>query len=503
MGRGGCLARPARGDPGAHGERITMLTSAYRERAFIDGAWIATDDTVAVRNPSTGELLGTVPRCGPAETRAAIAAAEAALPAWRARTASDRATIVRAIGDTMIARTDELARVLTSEQGKPLDEARGEIAYAASFFTWFAEEGKRAYGDVIPTDRLGLRLLVQKEAVGVCAAITPWNFPSAMLTRKAAPALAAGCTIVVKPAEQTPFSALAIAAIADEVGLPAGVLNIVTGAADDAPAIGQVLTTDPRVRKVSFTGSTEVGKILMRQSSSTLKRLSLELGGNAPFIVFDDADLDAAVRGAMASKYRNAGQTCVCANRFYVQDAMYDRFATAFARATSQLRVGDGFEEGVQVGPLIDAAALAKVESHVADATARGARTLTGGTRDAHGGTFYTPTVMVDVPADALLAREETFGPVAGLVRFHTDEEAYRLANDTPYGLAAYVYSRDVGRLWRAAEALEYGMVGANTGIFSTAVAPFGGVKESGFGREGSYYGLEEWLNVKYLCLGL
>ena len=480
-----------------------MLTSAYRERAFIDGAWIATDDTVAVRNPSTGELLGSVPRCGPLETRAAIAAAEAALPAWRARTASDRATIVRAIGDTMIARTDELARVLTSEQGKPLDEARGEIAYAASFFTWFAEEGKRAYGDVIPTDRLGLRLLVQKEPVGVCAAITPWNFPAAMLTRKAAPALAAGCTIVIKPAEQTPFSALAIAAIADEVGLPAGVLNIVTGAADDAPAIGEVLTTDPRVRKVSFTGSTEVGKILMRQSSSTLKRLSLELGGNAPFIVFDDADLEAAVRGAMASKYRNAGQTCVCANRFYVQDTMYDRFATAFARATAQLRVGDGFEEGVQVGPLIDAAALAKVESHVADATARGARTLTGGTRDARGGTFYTPTVMVDVPSDALLAREETFGPVAGLVRFHTDEEAYRLANDTPYGLAAYVYSRDVGRLWRAAEALEYGMVGANTGIFSTAVAPFGGVKESGFGREGSYYGLDEWLNVKYLCLGL
>jgi len=480
-----------------------MLTSAYRERAFIDGAWISTAENVAVHNPSTGELLGTVPRCGPEQARAAIDAAAAAFPAWRARTAADRGAIVRAIGDTMLARTDELARVLTSEQGKPLDEARGEIAYAASFFTWFAEEGKRAYGDVIPTDRLGLRLVVQKEPVGVCAAITPWNFPAAMLTRKAAPALAAGCTIVVKPAEQTPFSALAIAAIADEVGLPPGVLNIVTGAAEDAAPIGEVLTTDPRVRKVSFTGSTEVGKILMRQSSSTLKRLSLELGGNAPFIVFDDADLEAAVQGAIASKYRNAGQTCVCPNRFYVQDGLYDRFAAAFARASSQLRVGDGFEDGAQIGPLIDTAALAKVEAHVADAKARGARTLIGGTRDAHGGTFYSPTVLVDVPADALLAREETFGPVAGLVRFHSDEEVYALANATPFGLAAYIYTRDVGRLWRATEALEFGMVGANTGIFSTAVAPFGGVKESGFGREGSYYGLEEWLNVKYLCLGL
>jgi succinate-semialdehyde dehydrogenase/glutarate-semialdehyde dehydrogenase len=480
-----------------------MLTSPYRERAFIDGDWVAAAATTPVHNPSTGALLGHVPRCGVDETRAAIAAAQAALPAWRAMTAAQRSVIVRAIGDAMLAQADELARILTSEQGKPLDEARGEIAYAASFFTWFAEEGKRAYGDVIPTDRPDVRLIVQKEPVGVCAAITPWNFPAAMLTRKAAPALAAGCTIVIKPAEQTPFSALAIAAIAEACGLPKGVLNIVTGAAEDAPAIGEVLTTDPRVRKVSFTGSTEVGKLLMRQSASTLKRLSLELGGNAPFIVFDDADLDAAVAGAIASKYRNAGQTCVCANRFYVQDAIYDRFAEKFARAAAQLRVGDGFDPGAQIGPLIDDAALAKVEAHVADALARGGRTLTGGARDPRGGTFYTPTVIADVASDALLAREETFGPVAGLVRFTTDAQACALANDTPFGLAAYLYSRDIGRLWRAAEALEYGMIGANTGIISTAVAPFGGVKESGFGREGSYYGLDEWLNVKYLCVGL
>jgi succinate-semialdehyde dehydrogenase/glutarate-semialdehyde dehydrogenase len=480
-----------------------MLTSPYRERAFIGGEWVAAAATTPVRNPSTGATLGHVPRCGADDTRAAIAVAQAALPAWRARTAAQRSVIVRAIGDAMLAQTDELARILTSEQGKPLDEARGEIAYAASFFIWFAEEGKRAYGDVIPTDRADVRLVVQKEPVGVCAAITPWNFPAAMLTRKAAPALAAGCTIVIKPAEQTPFSALAIAAIAEACGLPKGVLNIVTGAAEDAPAIGEVLTTDPRVRKVSFTGSTEIGKLLMRQSASTLKRLSLELGGNAPFIVFDDADLDAAVAGAIASKYRNAGQTCVCANRFYVQDAIYDEFAKRFARAAAQLRVGDGFEPGAQIGPLIDDAALAKVEAHVADALARGGRTLTGGARAPRGGTFYTPTVIADVAPDALLAREETFGPVAGLVRFTTDAQACALANDTPFGLAAYIYSRDVGRLWRAAEALEYGMVGANTGIISTAVAPFGGVKESGFGREGSYYGLDEWLNVKYLCVGL
>ncbi|HTW84581.1 MAG TPA: NAD-dependent succinate-semialdehyde dehydrogenase [Candidatus Sulfotelmatobacter sp.] len=458
--------------------------------------------TLEVKNPSTGAVVGTVPRCGADETRAAIDAAAAALPAWRARTAADRGKLVRAIGETMLARTDALARLLTSEQGKPLAEARGEIAYAASFFEWFAEEGKRAYGEIIPTDDRSRRLFVQKEAVGVCAAITPWNFPSAMLTRKIAPALAAGCTIVVKPAEQTPLSALAILEIAREVGVPDGVIGIVTGAAEDAPVIGEILTTDPRVRKVSFTGSTEVGKLLMRQSSSTLKRLSLELGGNAPFIVLDDADLDAAVQGAIASKYRNAGQTCVCANRFYVQDGVYDAFATKLTAAAKQLRVGDGFEAGVHIGPLIDYAALAKVEAHVADARTRGARTLLGGTRDARGGTFFTPTVIADVPADALLAREETFGPVAGLVRFTRDEEAYALANDTPFGLAAYVYGRDAARLWRAAEALEYGMVGANAGIISTAIAPFGGVKESGFGREGSHYGLDEWLSIKYICLG-
>jgi succinate-semialdehyde dehydrogenase/glutarate-semialdehyde dehydrogenase len=459
--------------------------------------------TLEVKNPSTGALVGTVPRQGPDEARAAIAAAHAALPAWRARTAADRGKLVRAIGEAMLARADELARLLTSEQGKPLAEARGEIVYAASFFEWFAEEGKRAYGEVIPTDDRGRRLFVQKEPVGVTAAITPWNFPSAMITRKVAPALAAGCTIVVKPAEQTPLSALALLDIAREVGVPEGVFSIVTGAAEDAPAIGEVFTTDPRVRKVSFTGSTEVGKLLMKQSSSTLKRLSLELGGNAPFIVLDDADLDAAVVGAIASKYRNAGQTCVCANRFYVQDGVYDAFAAKLTAAAKQLRVGDGFEAGAQIGPLIDAPALAKVEAHVADARARGARTLLGGTRDARGGTFYVPTVIADVPADALLAREETFGPVAGLVRFTSDEDAYALANDTPFGLAAYVYSRDVGRLWRAAEALEYGMVGANAGIISTAVAPFGGVKESGFGREGSHYGLDEWMSIKYICIGL
>jgi succinate-semialdehyde dehydrogenase/glutarate-semialdehyde dehydrogenase len=459
--------------------------------------------TLEVKNPSTGAVVGTVARQGPDEARAAIAAAHAALPAWRARTAADRGKLVRAIGETMVARADDLARLLTSEQGKPLAEARGEIIYAASFFEWFAEEGKRAYGEVIPTDDPRRRLFVQKEPVGVTAAITPWNFPSAMITRKVAPALAAGCTIVVKPAEQTPLSALALLEIAREVGVPEGVFSIVTGAAEDAPAIGEVFTTDPRVRKVSFTGSTAVGKLLMKQSSSTLKRLSLELGGNAPFIVLDDADLDAAVTGAIASKYRNAGQTCVSANRFYIQDGVYDAFAAKLTEAAKKLRVGDGFEAGAQIGPLIDAPALAKVEAHVADAKARGARTLVGGARDARGGTFYAPTVMADVPADALLACEETFGPVAGLVRFTHDEQAYALANDTPFGLAAYVYSRDVGRLWRAAEALEYGMVGANAGIISTAIAPFGGVKESGFGREGSHFGLDEWLSIKYICIGL
>ncbi|MGD0051711.1 MAG: NAD-dependent succinate-semialdehyde dehydrogenase [Vulcanimicrobiaceae bacterium] len=464
---------------------------------------LLTAPTLEVTNPSTGALVGTVPRCGADETRAAIAAAAEALPAWRARTAADRGRLVRAIGELMLARVDELARLLTSEQGKPLAEARGEIMFGASFFEWFAEEGKRAYGDIIPTDDVRRRLFVQKEPVGVCAAITPWNFPSAMLARKIAPALAAGCTIVVKPAEQTPLSALALADIAREVGVPAGVIGIVTGAAEDSQLIGEILTTDPRVRKISFTGSTEVGKLLMRQSSSTLKRLSLELGGNAPFIVFDDADVDAAVSGAISSKYRNAGQTCVSANRFYVQDGIYDRFAAALTEKARRLRVGDGFEDGVQIGPLIDTAALTKVEAHVADAQARGARTLLGGTRDARGGTFFTPTVIADVPRDALLAREETFGPISGLVRFSADEEAFALANATPFGLAAYVYARDVGRLWKAAEALEFGMVGANTGMISTAVAPFGGIKESGFGSEGSHFGLDEWLNLKYICLAL
>ncbi len=475
----------------------------FRQQCYVAGCWIDADHRAAsaITNPATGEILGHVPELGAAETRRAIEAAHAALPGWRALTAQARAVILRRWFELLLEHREDLATLMTSEQGKPLAEARGEIGYAAGFIEWFAEEGKRVYGDTIPAQQPNQRILVLKEPVGVCAAITPWNFPAAMIARKAGAALAAGCTMVVKPAPQTPFSALALAVLAERAGLPAGVLNVVTG---PAQAIGDEILDNPLVRKLSFTGSTQTGKYLMRRCAGTLKRLSLELGGNAPFIVFDDADLDAAVAGALASKYRNSGQTCVCANRFLVQDSIYDAFAARLTQAVqAQLKVGNGLEPGVMQGPLIDAAALAKVERHVADALAHGAKVLTGGQRHALGGTFYEPTVLVDATAAMLVAREETFGPVAPLFRFQTDEDAVRLANATEFGLAAYFYSRDLSRVFRVAEALQYGMVGVNTGLISTEVAPFGGVKESGFGREGSKYGIEEYLDLKYVCVGL
>jgi succinate-semialdehyde dehydrogenase/glutarate-semialdehyde dehydrogenase len=436
---------------------------------------------------------------GAAETRQAIEAAARALPAWAKRTAKDRGAVLRRFAELMIANTDDLAVIMVREQGKPLAEAKGEIAYAASFLEWFAEEGKRVYGELIPTFRADARLMVMRQPVGVAAAITPWNFPAAMITRKLGPALAAGCTFVCKPAPQTPFSALALAELATRAGLPAGVFNVVTG---DAEAIGGELTSNPLVRKLSFTGSTAVGKKLIAQCAGTVKKVSMELGGNAPFIVFDDADLDAAVQGAMASKYRNTGQTCVCANRFYVQSGVYDAFAEKLVKAVSTLRVGAGLSGPTEQGPLIDARALAKVESHVADALARGGRIAAGGKRHALGGNFYEPTVLLDVAPGMKVAREETFGPVAPLFRFDTEEEAVRMANDTESGLAAYFYTRDLARSWRVQEALEYGIVGVNTGIFSTEVAPFGGVKESGLGREGSRHGIEEYTEIKYVCVG-
>jgi succinate-semialdehyde dehydrogenase/glutarate-semialdehyde dehydrogenase len=475
-----------------------------RRQAFVDGAWCDADGKgrFPVRNPATGETLAEVPRMGAAETRRAIEAANRAFPAWRAKTAKERAAILRRWHDLMMANQDDLAVLMTAEQGKPLAEAKGEITYAASFIEWFAEEGKRVYGDTIPTYQADKRIVVVKEPVGVCGAITPWNFPAAMITRKAGPALAAGCTMVVKPAEQTPLSALALAELAQRAGLPKGVLNVVTGAAEDAPRIGGELTSNPLVRKLSFTGSTAVGKLLMGQCAGTVKKLSLELGGNAPFIVFDDADLDAAVEGAIASKYRNTGQTCVCANRLLVQDGAYDAFADRLAAAVGRLKVGDGLKGEVQQGPLIDEAAVAKVEEHIADALAKGARVVLGGRRHALGGTFFEPTILAGVNPQMKVAREETFGPVAPLFRFRDEDDAVRMANDTEFGLAAYFFSRDIGRIWRVAERLEYGMVGINTGIISTEVAPFGGMKESGIGREGSHYGIDEYVEVKYLCLG-
>lgn len=472
-----------------------------KQKAFIDGAWVSADDgkTIAIANPANGNLVGHVPVMGANETRRAIDAAAAALPAWAKRTAKERATILRRFADLMIANTDDLAVIMTSEQGKPLAESRGEVAYAASFIEWFAEEGKRMYGDVIPTFRSDSRIIVLRQPVGVAAAITPWNFPSAMITRKLGPALAAGCTFVSKPAPQTPFSALALAELATRAGVPAGVFNVVTG---DAEAIGGELTSNSAVRKLSFTGSTAVGKKLIAQCANTVKKVSMELGGNAPFIVFDDADLDAAVQGAMASKYRNTGQTCVCANRFYVQAGVYEDFAARLAKAVTVLRVGDGLAGPTEQGPLIDARALAKVEAHIADAVAKGARIAQGGKRHALGGNFFEPTILLDVTADMRVAREETFGPVAPLFKFDDEAEVIRRANDTEFGLAAYFYTRDLARSWRVQEALEYGIVGVNTGIFSSEVAPFGGVKESGLGREGSRYGIDEYTEMKYVCVG-
>ena len=475
--------------------------SLFRQQCHVGGEWLDADDkgTIAVVNPATGGVLGSIPKMGTDETRRAIVVADAALPAWRARTAKDRAGILRKWFDLMLANADDLAVIMTAEQGKPLAEAKGEIVYAASFIEWFAEEGKRVYGDVIPTVMGDRRLVVIKQPVGVCAAITPWNFPAAMITRKAGPALAAGCTMVVKPATKTPFSALALAVLAERAGLPAGVLSVLTGS---SAAIGAEMTSNPVVRKLTFTGSTEVGRVLMRQCADTIKKLSLELGGNAPFIVFDDADLDAAVDGAMVSKYRNAGQTCVCANRLLVQDGVYDAFVAKLSLKVGALKVGNGTEAGVTTGPLIDQAAVDKVEEHVADAVAKGARVVVGGKRHALGGLFYEPTILAGVNTTMKVTREETFGPVAPVFRFSTEAEAIAMANDTEFGLAAYFYARDIGRVWRVAEAIESGMVGINVGIISNEVAPFGGVKQSGLGREGSKYGIDEYMEVKYLCMG-
>ncbi|KAF7598331.1 MAG: succinate-semialdehyde dehydrogenase I [Candidatus Dactylopiibacterium carminicum] len=472
-----------------------------REQCFIDGAWCGADAgaTLAVRNPATGERIGQVPKMGGDETRRAIEAANAALPAWRAKTAAERGRLLRRWFELLMAHQDDLGLIMTSEQGKPLAEARGEIAYAAGYLEWFAEEGRRAYGEIIPPHAADKRILVTREPVGVCAAITPWNFPAAMITRKAGAALAAGCTMVLKPASQTPFSALALAELAVRAGIPAGVFNVITGS---AVAIGSELCANPVVRKLSFTGSTEIGAQLIAQCAPTVKKLSMELGGNAPFIVFDDADLDAAVEGAMASKYRNAGQTCVCANRLLVQDGVYDAFTAKLAAAVAQLKVGNGAEPGVTQGPLIDAGALAKVEELVEDALAKGARVVCGGKLHALGGSFFEPTILADVTPAMRVAREEIFGPVAPLFRFHSEEEAIRMANDTEFGLASYFYARDVARVFRVAGGLEYGMVGANTGLISTEVAPFGGVKASGLGREGSRHGLDDYLETKYVCLG-
>jgi succinate-semialdehyde dehydrogenase/glutarate-semialdehyde dehydrogenase len=476
-------------------------SSLFRQQCHVNGQWIdaAGGVTIPVTNPATGEKLGAVPAINAAGTEAAVAAAHAAFPAWAAKTAKERATILRRWHDLMMANADDLAVLMTAEQGKPLAESRGEIGYAASFVEWFAEEGKRLYGDIIPGHQADKRILVLRQPVGVVAAITPWNFPAAMITRKVAPALAAGCTVVCKPATQTPYSALALAELGQRAGLPPGVFNVVTGPARE---IGGVLTGDARVRKLSFTGSTEIGKLLMAQCSKTMKKVSLELGGNAPFIVFDDADLDAAVLGAIASKYRNTGQTCVCANRLLVQSGVYDAFAAKLVATVKKLRVGDGLAGETDQGPLIDANALAKVEEHVADALAKGAKVAIGGHRHALGGTFYEPTVLTGVTPAMMVAKEETFGPVAPLFRFETEAQAIAMANDTEFGLAAYMYTRDLARSWRVSEALEYGIVGLNTGIISTEVAPFGGIKESGTGREGSKYGILEYTEIKYICVG-
>ena len=474
----------------------------FRQQCFIDGAWQNADSkqTINVTNPATAAVIGTVPKMGAAETRRAIEAANAAQPAWRAKTAGERAKILRKWFDLMLANQEDLAILMTSEQGKPLAESRGEIAYAASFIEWFAEEGKRVYGDTVPAPRADARIVVTKEPIGVCVAITPWNFPAAMITRKAGAALAAGCTMVIKPASQTPFSALALIELANRAGVPAGVLSIVTGSAKE---IGGEMTSNPLVRKLSFTGSTEIGIQLMQECAPTVKKTSMELGGNAPFIVFDDADLDAAVAGAMFSKFRNAGQTCVCANRMLVQDGIYDAFAKKLAEAVAKLKVGNGLEDGVTQGPMIDEKAVTKVEELIADAKNKGATIALGGNRHALGGSFFTPTILTNLTKDMLIAREKIFGPVAPLFRFKTEAEAIKMANDTEFGLASYFYSKDISRVWRVAEALEYGMVGINTGAISCEMAPFGGMKSSGLGREGSKYGIEDYLEIKYLCMGI
>lgn len=475
--------------------------SLFKQQCYIDGQWLNADSgqTLTVTNPATGEVLGTVPKMGQAETLKAIAAAEAAMKTWKKTPAKARANILRKWFDLMMANQDDLAAILTAEQGKPLAEAKGEIAYGASYIEWFAEEGKRAYGDIIPANAPDQRVLVTKEPIGVCAAITPWNFPNAMITRKVAPALAAGCAIVVRPATATPYSAFAIAELADRAGLPKGLLSILTGGSTD---IGQVLTEHPVVKKFSFTGSTEVGKKLIAQCATTVKKVSMELGGNAPFIVFDDADIDAAVEGALISKFRNVGQTCVCANRLYVQEGVYDAFVAKLTTAVSQMKVGNGFEAGVQQGPMIDAAAVQKTQEHIDDAVAKGAEVVLGGKPHALGGNFFEPTIVKNVTQSMKVAKEETFGPLAPVFKFKTEEEAIQYANDTEFGLASYFYARDVGRIFRVAEGLEYGMVAVNSGILSNEAAPFGGSKESGLGREGSKYGIEDYLEIKYTLLG-
>jgi succinate-semialdehyde dehydrogenase/glutarate-semialdehyde dehydrogenase len=475
-----------------------------RSLAYIDGYWVGAKSAAEfpVTNPADNSVLTSVPDMTGDETRDAIAAAERALPGWRSLSAKERSQVLRKWFDLLVAAADDIAVIMTSEQGKPLAEARGEVMYAASFVEWFAEEAKRVYGDTIPAPTSDKRIIVVKQPIGVCAAITPWNFPAAMITRKVAPALAAGCTVVVKPAEHTPLTALALAELADRAGIPRGVFNVVTGSAASARLIGAELTANPTVRKLSFTGSTDVGRLLMKQSAATLKKLSLELGGNAPFIVFDDADLDLAVEGALASKFRNTGQTCVCANRLLVQSAVYEAFAEKLTARVKQLRVGDGTEAGVTQGPLIDSQALSKVQEHVADAVAKGGRILTGGKQHERMGTYFQPTVIADVTEEMLCAREETFGPVAPIFRFDTDDEVIALANRTEFGLASYFFSQNLNRVMKVAEALEYGMVGINTGIISNEVSPFGGVKQSGFGREGSKYGIEEYLVIKQLCIG-
>ncbi len=472
----------------------------FRNQCYVNGEWVDADsgDTITVTNPATGGVIGSVPRMGETETARAIDAAETAFQLWRSTTAKERAVKLRRLTDLMMDNQEDLASLMTIEQGKPMTESRGEVAYAASFFEWFAEEGKRMYGDVIPSHLPDRRIVVIKEPVGVCAAITPWNFPSAMITRKAGPALAAGCTIVIKPASATPYSAFALCELAERAGIPPGVINVITGSSS---AIGAELTSNEKVRKLTFTGSTEIGKKLMEQCAGTVKKISLELGGNAPFIVFEDADIDAAVVGAMQSKYRNSGQTCVCANRVLVHDQVYDEFSEKLSAAVNGMKVGDGFGEGVEQGPLIDIAAVEKVEAHITDAVGKGALVAAGGARHALGGTFFQPTVLTNVKVGMDVANEETFGPVAPLFRFNNDEEAIAMANDTEFGLAAYLYSRDIGRIWKISESLEYGIVGINTGIISTEVAPFGGMKESGIGREGSKYGLDEFVEIKYLCM--